>query len=134
MGAGGAADFTAEAKFGADWILRMWDDPTRTLYYQVGIGGGNGKTVSDHDIWRLPAGRRHVRRQRPALPLHPEPAGLPGRRLRARSISPNLAGRDAAALALRYQVYPDERPGVREQVPRRRGQHIFDLANTNPGS
>ena len=39
----------------------------------------------------------------------------------ARSISPNLAGRDAAALAARLPGLPDERPGVREQVPRRRG-------------
>jgi hypothetical protein len=32
MGAGSAAsDFTAEAKFGADWLLRMWDDSTQTL-------------------------------------------------------------------------------------------------------
>ena len=45
MGAGGSADFTAEAKFGADFLLRMWDDNTRTLYYQVGIGSGNAKTI-----------------------------------------------------------------------------------------
>src|SRR5205807_4117629 len=52
MGAGsGAANLTAEAKFGATWLLRMWDDPTKTLYYQVGIGTGNAKTVGDHDIW-----------------------------------------------------------------------------------
>ena len=132
MGAGGAADFTAEAKFGADWILRMWDDPSRTLYYQVGIGGGNGKTVSDHDIWRLPQAddtfggsdplyryirNRPVFRAGPPGSLdQPEPRRAHVRRPRARL--PGL---------------PDERPGVREQGPRRRGQHIFDLANTNPG-
>src|SRR4029450_4305331 len=55
MGAGSpTANFTAEAKFGTDWLLRMWDGPTRTFYYQVGIGTGNAKTVGDHDIWRLP--------------------------------------------------------------------------------
>src|SRR3954470_9264229 len=37
------ADFTAEAKFGAQFLLRMWDDPTRTLYYQVGIARGTGR-------------------------------------------------------------------------------------------
>ena len=31
----------------------MWNDSTSTLYYQVGIGTGNGKTLGDHDIWRL---------------------------------------------------------------------------------
>ena len=123
MGAGGAADFTAEAKFGADWILRMWDDPSRTLYYQVGIGGGNGKTVSDHDIWRLPQAddtfggtdplyryirNRPVFRAGPPGSLdQPEPRRAHVRRPRARL--PGL---------------PDERPGVREQGPRRRGPHL----------
>src|SRR5215467_7416817 len=55
MGAGSAAsNFAAEAKFGAQWLLRMWDDSTKTLYYQMGIGEGNAKTIGDHDIWRLP--------------------------------------------------------------------------------
>ena len=48
------AGFTAEAKFGTDWLLKMWNDSTKTMYYQVGIGDGNAKTISDHDIWRLP--------------------------------------------------------------------------------
>ena len=55
MGAGSTtANFTAEAKFGLDWLQQMWDDTTNTLYYQVGIGTGNSKTIGDHDIWRLP--------------------------------------------------------------------------------
>ena len=54
MGAGSGADFTAEAKFGLSWLLRMWNDSTRTLYFQVGIGEGNAAAVGDHDIWRLP--------------------------------------------------------------------------------
>ncbi len=48
------ANFTAEAKFGLDWLQHMWDDTTQTLYYQVGIGTGNSKIIGDHDIWRLP--------------------------------------------------------------------------------
>lgn len=101
MGAGSAAsNFAAEAKFGTDWLLRMWDDPTRTLYYQVGIGTGNAKTVGDHDIWRLPQADdtyegtdplyRYIR-NRPVFR-----AGAPGS-----LISPNLAGRDAAAFGWR---------------------------------
>src|SRR5262249_56579149 len=55
MGSGSpASNFAAQAKFGARWLLRMWDDSTKTLYYQVGIGEGNAKTIGDHDIWRLP--------------------------------------------------------------------------------
>ena len=131
MGAGGAADFTAEAKFGADWILRMWDDPSRTLYYQVGIGGGNAKTVSDHDIWRLPQADdafggsdplyRYIR-NRPVFR-----AGPPGS-----LISPNLAGRTSAALALAYQVYRTSDPAFANRALVA-AAHIFDLANTNPG-
>ena len=131
MGAGGPADFTAEAKFGADWILQMWDDPNRILYYQVGIGGGNGKTISDHDIWRLPQADdtfggsdplyRYIR-NRPVFR-----AGPPGS-----LISPNLAGRTAAALALAYQVYRTSDATFANKALLA-AEHIFDLANTNPG-
>src|SRR5262249_51218396 len=27
--------YSAEARFGTDWLLQMWDDSTRTFYYQV---------------------------------------------------------------------------------------------------
>ena len=50
-----SAGLAAEARFGVDWLLRMWDDSTRTLYFQVGIGDGNGDSIlGDHDFWRLP--------------------------------------------------------------------------------
>src|SRR5215471_9259606 len=32
-----STDFTAEAKFGADWLQKMWNDTSKTFYYQVGI-------------------------------------------------------------------------------------------------
>jgi len=55
MGSGSTnSNFTAEARFGTDWLLKMWNDSSKTFYYQVGIGDGNAQTVSDHDIWRLP--------------------------------------------------------------------------------
>ena len=128
----GGSDFTHEAKFGADWLLRMWDDPTRTLYYQVGIGWGTRRPSGDHDIWRLPQARRRVRRHRSALPLHPATGRSSAPAPPGSVVSPNLAGRDAAAFALVLPDLHDERPGVREPVPARR-VHIFDLANTNPG-
>ena len=56
------------------WLLRMWDDRTRTLYYQVGIGEGNDQTLGDHDIWRLPQADDTLRRHEPRRPLHPPPA------------------------------------------------------------
>lgn len=131
MGArAGQADFDAEAKFGARWLLRMWDDRTRTLYYQVGIGNGNDSIVSDHDIWRLPQdddtygghdpAYRYIR-HRPVFR-----AGPPGS-----LISPNLAGRDAAALALCYEVYRRTDRGLARNCLVS-AEHIFDLADTPP--
>jgi endoglucanase len=132
MGAGSAtADFTAEAKFGTDFLLRLWDDDTRTFHHQVGIGSGNAKTVGDHDIWRLPQADdtfggadplyRYIR-ERPVFR-----AGPPGS-----PISPNLAGRDAAVFAMCFQVYKTTDPAFANRCLVA-AQHIFDLAETNPG-
>ena len=131
MGASaGASNFTAEARFGVEWLLRMWDEPTQTLYYQVGIGEGNSKTLGDHDIWRLPqaddtyggedAEARYIR-HRPVFR-----AGPPGA-----PISPNLAGRDAAAFALCYQDFASTLPELAARCLKA-GERIFDLADTEP--
>jgi endoglucanase len=131
MGAGSAgSNFTAEAKFGTDWLLRMWDDSTRTFYYQVGIGTGNAKTVGDHDLWRLPQADdtfggtdplyRYIR-NRPVFR-----AGPPGS-----LISPNLAGRSAAVFGLCFQLFKTSDPPFANRCLLA-GQHIFDLANTAP--
>jgi len=126
----GSARFTAEARFGVEWLLRMWNDTTRTLYYQVGIGEGNSKTLGDHDIWRLPQAddsyggedpsARYIR-HRPVFR-----AGPPGS-----PVSPNLAGRDAAAFALCAQVFGDSDPALATRCLSA-GEHIYDLAETNP--
>src|SRR5262245_37472350 len=110
MGPGSAtSDFTAEAKFGADFLLRMWDDVSKTLYFQVGIGTGNAKTAGDHDLWRLPQEydtfggtdpRYRYIRNRPVFR-----AGEPGS-----PISPNLAGRMAAAFGLCFQIFKTSDP------------------------
>jgi endoglucanase len=131
MGSGAAgSDFTAEARFGTDWLQRMWDDSSRTLYYQVGIGEGNSRTVGDHDIWRLPqeddayGGSNPLYRYIRNRPVFR--AGPPGS-----LISPNLAGRDAASLALCYQVYKVSDPAYADRCLLS-AEHIFDLANTTP--
>src|SRR5262245_50575233 len=131
MGPGSAgSDFTAEAKFGADWLLRMWDDQNRIFYYQVGIGTGNAKTVGDHDLWRLPQEddtfggtdpRYRYIRNRPVFR-----AGPPGS-----LISPNLAGRSAAAFGLCFQLFKTSDPAFANRCLMA-GQHVFDLANTSP--
>ncbi|MBR7838236.1 glycoside hydrolase family 9 protein [Actinospica durhamensis] len=122
------AGFNAEAKFGLDFLQKMWNDTTQTLYYQVGIGAGNAKTVSDHDIWRLPQaddtydGCTSLYRyicNRPVFPAN-TPGGL---------ISPNLAGRVAAAFGLCYQVYRTSDPSYADTCLLS-GEHVFALANT----
>ncbi len=131
MGTGSTtANFTAEAKFGLDWLQHMWDDSTQTLYYQVGIGTGNSKTIGDHDIWRLPQADdnyggtnslyRYIR-NRPVF--RAAPAGS--------LISPNLAGRLAADFALCFQIFKSSNPTYANQCLLS-AEHIFDLANTNP--
>ena len=131
MGSGStSSNFTAEVKFGLDFLQRMWDDSSKTLYYQVGIGSGNAKTIGDHDIWRLPQDDdtyggtnslyRYIR-NRPVFRAYP--AGS--------LISPNLAGRLAADFGLCFQVFKVSNPSYANQCLLS-AEHIFDLANTNP--
>ena len=131
LGAGStSANFTAEAQFGLSFLLRMWDDSTKTLYYQVGIGNGNSKTISDHDIWRLPqvddtyGGTNPLYRYIRNRPVFR--AGAPGA-----LISPNLAGRLAADFGLCYQLFKASDPTTANSCLLS-GEHIFDFANTNP--
>jgi hypothetical protein len=123
----GPARLGEEAKVGVRWLLRMWDDRTRTLYYQVGIGDGDGcvHLCGDHDVWRLPqaddsypgGAKFHFIRHRPVFR-----AGPPGSR-----ISPNLAGRLTAAFALCARTYPDL-----ARRCRRAARHVYALADLHP--
>jgi endoglucanase len=133
MGTGAAAsNFTAEARFGLDWLQKMWDDSSRTLYYQVGIGNGNSQTTSDHDIWRLPqaddtyGGCTNQYRYICHRPVFINTAGGAGAQ-----ISPNLAGRLAADFALCYIVFKASDLNYANQCLFS-AEHIFDLANTSP--
>jgi endoglucanase len=123
-----ASDFTHEAKFGLDWLLRMWDGNSHTLYYQVGIGSWAPGMENDHSVWRLPqeddtshvgdARYRYIR-NRPVFI-----AGAVGSK-----ISPNLAGRLAGDFALCYQIFhaADQAYANRCLLA---AEHIFDLADT----
>jgi len=128
MGTGAATDFAVEAKFGLDWLLKMWDDRTATPYYQVGIGTGNWGFEDDHSVWRLPqvddtyGGNdpqyRYIR-HRPVLL-----AGPPGSK-----VSPNLAGRLAADFALGSSIFRANNPAFANRCPLA-AQHVLDLADT----
>ena len=131
MGASaGPSDFLGEVRFGDQWLERMWNDATQTLYYQVGIGEGNARTVGDHDLWRLPQADdtyggtdpadRFIR-HRPVLETGP-----PGS-----AISPNLAGRLAADFGLCAQLFATSDPAFAAGCLRH-GEDIYALADTSP--
>jgi endoglucanase len=133
MGTGSAtSNFTAEAKFGLDWLQKMWSDSNQTLYYQVAIASGGHNYVGDHDIWRLPQVDDTYQNcvspyqyicHRPVLQ---NPAGGSGAK-----ISPNLAGRLAADFALCYHVFASTDASYANQCLLS-AEHVFDLANTAP--
>ena len=131
MGAAASgADALPEVTFGVQWLEKMWNDSTKTLYYQVGIGGGNGRAVSDHDIWRLPqaddtyggssTADRYIR-NRPVFEAGP--AGSP--------VSPNLAGRLAADFGLCAQLFASTDPTFASGCLRD-GEDAYALADTSP--
>ena len=128
-----------EAKFGLDWLQEMWDDTHEILYYQMAIGNGNAKTISDHDIWRLPqaddtfGGCTSLYRYICHRPVFVNTAALnsSGQITSGALISPNLAGRLAAAFALCYHIYQTSNTAYANQCLSS-AEHIFDLANTAP--
>ncbi len=133
MGGGSStSNFTSEAKFGLSWLQKMWNDNTKTLYYQVGIGTDfvSFPYLSDHDLWRLPQAddtsggtdpNYQYIRNRPVFV-----AGAAGAK-----ISPNLAGRLAADFALCYRVFQATDTAYANQCLLS-AEHIFDLADTAP--
>jgi len=103
----GLASARTEARFGMDWLLKIWRPASGTLVYQVGLGNGNGKTIlGAHDTtWRLPQADDALKAPRgsPSRYVKYRPAfraGPPGS-----ALSPNLAGRMAAAFALGAEVF-----------------------------
>ena len=126
------SNFTNEAEFGVRWLQRMWNDDSRTLYYQVGIGTDfeDFDYLSDHDIWRLPQVDDTYAGDDPAFQyIRNRPvfqAGPAGSK-----ISPNLAGRLAADFAECFQVFQATNPALAKQCIFS-AEHIFDLADTAP--
>ncbi len=121
----GGPALRAEARHGIGWLMKMYDDRQRVVYYQVGIGNGNAKILSDHDLWRLPqrddAMKGHARRYIAHRPVFA--AGPPGTK-----VAPSLAGRLAAAFGLCAQLWPHSTLGSKCL---RDGVHVFGLARTS---
>ena len=121
--------FTAEARFGLDFLQRMWDERTRTLYLQVGTGEANSHYFGDHDIWRLPQADDHYHGTDPRYQYIRHPpvfrAGPPGA-----PISPNLAGRLAADFALCYRVFRTSDPRYADRCLRS-AETVYAMAGTH---
>jgi endoglucanase len=121
---------TNEARYGMTWLMKMWHPSTKTLYLQVGTGNGtsNGTYYGDHDLWRLPQADDHdtaatnvyAAAHRPVFEA--APAGQP--------ISPNLAGRVAAAFAIAAQNDARSAP-KRAAAEYTQAQAILRLADTS---
>lgn len=142
MGAGSpSSNFTSEAEFGLQWLLKMWNDPTQTLYYQVGIGIDftTSNLLSDHDFWRLPQyddnatptsapGFSGVTQAQLQYITH-RPVFIAG--AAGSKVSPNLAGRLAADFALCFQVFHTSNAPLANQCLLA-AEHVYALANTAP--
>ncbi len=130
-GSPSSSNFTDEAEFGIRFLMKMWDDNSRTLYYQVGNSQDwdNFNLLSDYDIWRLPQaddtwegcnGSARFICHRPAFVAGP--AGS--------KISPNLAGHLAADFAVCYQLNRTAKPDLANQCLKS-AEDIFELADTS---
>jgi endoglucanase len=153
-----SSDFTNEAKFGVDWLLKMWDDKTQTLYYQVdntqdwnyyGEGdpsssnpncGGTFSSpyclITEYDIWTLPQAADNF--LQPGDPQACDPLTTFYICNRAvyvagpagSKISPNLAGRLAADFALCYQLNRTTNTTLANKCLKN-AEDIFALADTS---
>ena len=157
-GAPFSSDFTNEAKFGVNWLMKMWDEKTRTLYYQVDntqdwdyYGEGNPSSatgncdgtyvtpyclITEYDIWTLPQAADDY--QQPGDPeacdpyttffICYRPVYVAG--AAGSRVSPNLAGRLAADFALCYQLNREMDPALAARCLKN-AEDIFALADTS---
>jgi endoglucanase len=155
-GAPESTDFTDEASFGVDWLLKMWDDKTRTLYYQVdntqdwnyygegdpsSTAGNCGGTypspfclITEYDIWTLPQAADNYKQAGDPQPCDPyttyyichRPVYVAGPA--GSRISPNLAGRLATDFALCYQLNHERNPSFANRCLKD-AEDIFALAD-----
>ena len=149
-GAPVSSDFRAEARFGIEWLLRMWNSSSKRLAYQVdntqdwnfygegypassaGSCGGTYASpfclVTEYDIWTLPQAADTFQQSGDPMPCDPYTTIYICNRPvytdvpKTPSISPNLAGRLAAAFAVCSQLTGTTRPPLPPAVssqPRR---------------
>ena len=157
-GAPASSDFTHEAAFGVNWLMKMWNDKTQTLYYQVdntqdwdyygegdpssatGNCGGTYATpyclITEYDIWTLPQAADNFEQPGDPEPCDPyttffichRPVYVAGPA--GSPISPNLAGRLATDFALCYQLNRTTNPSLANHCLKN-AEDIFALADTS---
>ena len=132
LGASAPASLTAEAAYGTQWLNKMWNPSTKTLYLQVGIGSGNETTFyGDHDLWRLPQVDDSDSNKMDVYAAKNRPvfeAAAPGAK-----IDPDVVGRVAAAFAFAAQAEATSDPGG-AKTELNDATSLYALANTSPGS
>jgi endoglucanase len=131
-GAPTSSNFSAEAQFGIDWLEGMWADGSKTLYYQVDNSQSwkNFPALqTEYDIWTLPqAADDYDGCTADYLYVCHRPVFIAG--AAGSQISPNLAGRMAAAFAVYYQLYRISNPTAANQALLY-AEDIFALADTS---
>ncbi len=130
LGANAPASLTAEAAFGTQWLNKMWNPSTRTLYLQVGIGTGNETSFyGDHDLWRLPQADDSDSNKMDVYAAKNRPvfeAAAPGA-----TIDPDVVGRVAAAFAFAARAQARSDPsGARTEL--NDATSLYAMADTSP--
>jgi endoglucanase len=153
-----SSDFSSEAQFGVDWLLKMWDGSTEGLAYQVdntqdwnyygegdpsSASGNCGGTynspyclITEYDIWTLPQAADNFEQAGDPKPCDPlttfyicnRPVFV-GPPPKSK-ISPNLAGRLAADFSLCYQLNRKQDPALAHRCLKD-AEDIFALADTS---
>jgi len=132
LGPRAPASLSAEAQHGTQWLNKMWNRSSKTLYLQVGIGSGNETTFyGDHDLWRLPqvddsdtnAMDYFAAAHRPVFE-----AAAPGAR-----IDPDIVGRVAAAFGFAAQADARATPSL-AATELADATSLYQMANTHPSS
>ncbi|HYA00719.1 MAG TPA: glycoside hydrolase family 9 protein [Candidatus Binatia bacterium] len=134
----GGGSLAGEAQFGLDWLTKLWNPVQKVLYIQVGIGNGGTVTYpdgttqylnGDYDFWFLPQQEDQLGAKPGDSDYYVEyrpvfEAAPPGQ-----PISPDLAGRFAAAFALGAQLDADRDPAASEHLLGL-AQSVYAMAQT----
>jgi endoglucanase len=127
-----SSDFSAEAQFGLAWLMEMWDDSSKTLYYQVDNSQDwqhFPNLETEYDVWTLPqAADDYEGCTADYFYICHRPGFIAA--AAGSQISPNLAGRLAAAFAEYYQLYQTTDPATAAQALQN-AEDIFALADTS---